>query len=113
MTETQKPSDKDHRQQITQRQAKQKFSAQVIVACIILTVIVFVIGFLTGGIRVVSQAPDPNYIPSQREIQQKLTDIGNPRYDPNGVDGVIGKDSRTAWDNFTIDQHAKRAVEGE
>ena len=56
--------------------------------------------------------PDPN-IPSQREIQQRLEDLGNPRYDPNGVDGWIGKDSRTAWDNYTKDQHAKRAVEGE
>ena len=56
---------------------------------------------------------DPNYIPSQREIQQRLEDLGNPRYDPNGVDGWIGKDSRTAWDNYTKDQHAKRAVEGE
>lgn len=56
---------------------------------------------------------DPNYIPSQREIQQKLTDLDNPRYDPNGVDGVIGKDSRTAWDNFICDQFAIRAIEGE
>ena len=56
--------------------------------------------------------PDPN-IPSQREIQQRLEDLGNPRYDPNGVDGWIGKDSRTAWDNYTKDQHAKRAIEGE
>jgi len=55
---------------------------------------------------------DPN-IPSQREIQQRLENLGNPRYDPNGVDGWIGKDSRTAWDNYTKDQHAKRAIEGE
>ena len=55
---------------------------------------------------------DPN-IPSQREIQQRLEDLDNPRYDPNGVDGWIGTDSRTAWDNYTCDQHAKRAIEGE
>jgi len=55
---------------------------------------------------------DPN-IPSQREIQQRLEDLKNPRYDPNGVDGWIGTDSRTAWDNYTKDQHAKRAIEGE
>lgn len=56
---------------------------------------------------------DPNYIPTQTEIQQRLEDLGNPRYDPNGVDGIIGKDSRIAWDNFTCDQFAKRALEGE
>ena len=55
---------------------------------------------------------DPN-IPSQREIQQRLEDLGDPRYDPNGVDGWIGADSRTAWDNYVCDQHAKRAVEGD
>lgn len=54
--------------------------------------------------------PDPNYIPSQREIQQRLTDLGKPRYDPNGVDGWIGTDSRKAWDNYECDQHAKRAI---
>lgn len=56
--------------------------------------------------------PDPNYIPSAKEIQQRLTDLGNPRYDPNGIDGWIGKDSRTAWDNYTCDRYAKRAIEG-
>lgn len=55
---------------------------------------------------------DPN-IPSAREIQQRLTDLNNPRYDPNGVDGWIGKDSRTAWDNYICDRYAKRAIEGE
>jgi len=55
--------------------------------------------------------PDPN-IPSAREIQQRLEDIGNPRYDPKGVDGIIGKDSIKAWDNYTCDQYAKRAIEG-
>lgn len=55
------------------------------------------------------QAP----IPSAREIQQRLTDLDDPRYDPNGVDGWIGKDSRTAWDNLIKDRYAKRAIEGE
>ena len=57
--------------------------------------------------------PDPNCIPSATEIQERLTALGNPRYDPNGIDGVIGKDSRTAWDNYICDQQAKRAIEGE
>lgn len=50
---------------------------------------------------------DPNCIPSQREIQQRLEDLNNPRYDPNGVDGWIGEDSRKAWDNFICDRYAK------
>ena len=57
--------------------------------------------------------PDPNCIPSAKEIQERLTALGNPRYDPNGIDGVIGKDSRTAWDNYICDQQAIRAIEGE
>lgn len=55
---------------------------------------------------------DPN-IPSARRIQQQLTELNDPRYDPNGVDGVIGKDSRTAWDNLIKDRYAKRDIEGE
>ena len=59
------------------------------------------------------RVPDPNFIPSARQIQQRLTDLGKARYDPNGVDGWIGKDSRTAWDNYTCDRYAKREFEGE
>lgn len=52
-------------------------------------------------------------IPSQREIQQRLTDLDKPRYNPGKVDGVIGAESRKAWDNYECDQFAIRAVEGE
>ena len=52
-------------------------------------------------------------IPSAFEIQQKLKDLNDPRYDPGKVDGVIGKKSITAWDNFTCDQFAKQALEAE
>ena len=31
----------------------------------------------------------------------------------DGVDGVIGSDSRTAWDNYVMDRYAKKAIEGE
>lgn len=54
------------------------------------------------------QAP----IPSQKEIQQRLTDLGKARYDPGKIDGVIGKDSRIAWDNYICDQFAKVEFEG-
>ena len=69
-------------------------------------------GFCIGIVVGIPPREHPN-IPSQREIQQRLEDLDNPRYDPNGVDGWIGTDSRTAWDNYTCDQHAKRAIEGE
>ena len=53
------------------------------------------------------------YIPSAHQIQQRLKETGNPRYDPGKIDGVIGINtkSQTAWDNFTCDQFAKREIE--
>ena len=59
------------------------------------------------------RVPDPNYIPSAREIQQRLKDLDDPRYDPNGVDGKIGPKTIKAWDNLICDRYAKRAIEGE
>jgi len=58
--------------------------------------------------------PDPN-IPSAREIQQRLKDLNDPRYDPNKIDGIIGyqTESQIAWDNYICDRYAKRAIEGE
>jgi len=80
---------------------------------LIMLVVVLSVAYVNNHKKsVVVFVPDPN-IPSQREIQQRLEDLNDPRYDPNGVDGWIGTDSRTAWDNYTKDQHAKRAVEGE
>lgn len=61
---------------------------------------------------VVKLVPVQGDIPSQREIQQRLTDLGKPRYDPGKVDGVIGADSRKAWDNYECDKQAIRAIEG-
>ena len=54
---------------------------------------------------------DPN-IPSAREVQQRLKALGKSRYDPGKPDGIIGKQSQMAWDNYVCDQHAKRAIEG-
>lgn len=72
------------------------------------------IGFVAARINtpVVKLVPVQSPIPSQREIQQRLTDFNDPRYDPNGVDGWIGTDSRKAWDNYTKDQYAIREFEG-
>lgn len=82
------------------------------IAIMILVIFVISIGMNLAKPKVV-YIPDPYCIPSQREIQQRLTDLDNLRYDPNGVDGVIGTDSRTAWDNYICDRYAKKAVEGE
>jgi hypothetical protein len=59
------------------------------------------------------RVPDTNYIPSPREIQQKLKDLDDPRYDPGKVDGIPGPDTITAWNNLIKDRYAKRAFEGE
>jgi hypothetical protein len=61
------------------------------------------------------RVPDPNHIPSAREIQQRLKDTGKERYNPGKIDGIIGVQtkSQTAWDNYTCDQFAKRAITGE
>ena len=55
---------------------------------------------------------DPNYIPSVREIQQRLKDTGKPRYDPGKIDGIPGPKTIEGWDNFTKDQYAIRAFRG-
>ena len=56
--------------------------------------------------------PDPNYIPSARQIQQQLKDLDNPRYDPGPIDGIPGPKMIRGWDNLIIDRYAKRAIEG-
>jgi len=60
----------------------------------------------------ITRVPDPNCIPSAKEIQQRLKDLDDPRYDPGKPDGIIGKQSQVAWDNYVCDQYAKRAIEG-
>lgn len=82
----------------------------------------FIVGFsfivAVGLYCARAQAPtivyvqDPN-IPSTREIQQRLKEMGIERYDPGKIDGVIGKNSRKAWDNYICDQHAKRTFKYE
>lgn len=53
-----------------------------------------------------------SYIPSVREIQQRLKDTGKPRYDPGPIDGIPGPNTVTGWNNHTKDQFAKRDIEG-
>ncbi len=56
---------------------------------------------------------DPNYISSAREIQQRLKDLDDPRYDPGKVDGIPGQDTMRGWNNLIKDRYAKRAFEGD
>ena len=51
---------------------------------------------------------EPNYIPSAMEIQKRLKDLGEERYDPGKIDGVIGRQSQKAWDNYECDKQAKK-----
>ena len=59
------------------------------------------------------RVPDPNHIPSARQIQQSLKDLDNPRYDPGPIDGIPGPKMIKGWDNYTCDQYTKRSIEGE
>ncbi len=58
------------------------------------------------------RVPDPNFIPSARQIQQSLKDLDNPRYDPGPIDGIPGPKMIKGWDNYICDQYAKRSIEG-
>ena len=51
-------------------------------------------------------------IPSAREIQQRLKDLDDPRYDPGPIDGIPGPKMIRGWDNLIKDRYAIRAVEG-
>ena len=61
---------------------------------------------------IIKLVPVQSPIPSAIEIQQRLKDLDNPRYDPGKVDGIIGKQSQKVWDDYIKDQFAKRAIEG-
>ncbi len=59
------------------------------------------------------RVPDPNYIPSARQIQQSLKDLDDPRYDPGPIDGIPGPKMIEGWDNYVCDRYAIRSIEGE
>jgi len=50
-------------------------------------------------------------IPSIREIQRRLKELDNPRYDPGKLDGIVGKQTQTAWNNYECDKQAKKCFE--
>ena len=81
---------------------------------------ILIIIIVVGVLSIVTNRPEPQIIyfqdpniPSAKEIQQRLRELGNPRYDPGKIDGIIGSKSRMAWDNYICDQFAIRAIEGE
>lgn len=63
--------------------------------------------------KAVSRPLGGQKIPSAIEIQQMLTETGKERYYPGKADGIIGKNSQTAWDNYICDFYAAREIEGE
>ena len=80
-------------------------------------IVVFVTVFALGSAVKLLERPrvvyiiDPN-IPSAREIQQRLKDLNDPRYDPGPIDGIPGPKMIRGWDNLIIDRYAIRAIEG-
>ena len=88
------------------------YARRAIMLLLIIIVVILSISHVKPRKPVVKLVPVQAPIPSAREIQQRLKDLDDPRYDPGKVDGIIGKKSIAAWDNFTCDQYAKRAIEG-
>ena len=58
---------------------------------------------------------EPHYqrslIPTPYEIQKMLKQTDIERYDPGSVDGIIGKNTMKAWENYVCDQYAKESFE--
>ncbi len=50
-----------------------------------------------------------DFLPSQSDIQRILVDRGY-NIGPDGIDGVIGTDSRDAWDLAKCDDYAKELM---
>jgi len=50
-------------------------------------------------------------IPSIKEIQRRLKELDKPRYDPGKLDGIVGKQTQTAWNNYECDRQAKKCFE--
>lgn len=53
-----------------------------------------------------------SYIPTITQLQQALIDTGIERYDPCGVDGIVGKRTIAAWEVYSFDQYAAECFEG-
>ena len=84
----------------------------LIIICTVLSVVYFKnLADNREPIVKIIRVPDPNFIPSAREIQQRLTDLDKPRYDPGPIDGIPGPKMIRGWDNYTCDQFAKKCFE--
>ncbi len=80
--------------------------------CVVLVAMYCIIQTQKQQVKII-RVPDPNFIPSARQIQQRLTDLGKARYDPGPIDGIPGPKMIKGWDNYICDQFAKRSIEGE
>jgi len=86
-----------------------------ILACILIYGGGMATGFMAARIyrnQIVKLVPVQAPIQSVREIQQRLKDLDNPRYDPGLIDGIPGPNTMTGWNNLIKDRYAKRAIEG-
>ena len=80
-------------------------------------IVVFVTVFALGFAVKLLERPKVVYIqkldiPSAREIQRRLKELDNPRYDPGKIDGIPGPNTMEGWNNYTCDQYAIRAIKG-
>lgn len=80
---------------------------------LITAVVVLSIALVTKMKPVIEPIPTQNLIPSAREIQQRLKDLDDPRYDPGPIDGISGPKMIRGWDNYICDQYAKKAIKGD
>ena len=83
----------------------------LIIICPVLSV-AYVKNLADNQVVKIIHVPDPNHIPSARQIQQSLKDLGDPRYDPGPIDGIPGPKMIKGWDNYICDRYAKRSIEG-
>ena len=89
------------------------YARRAIMLLLIIIVVILSISHVKPRKPVVKLVPVQAPIPSAREIQQRLKDLDDPRYDPGKVDGIPGQDTMRGWNNLIKDRYAKRAFEGE
>ncbi len=90
------------------------YARRAIMLLLIIIVVILSISHVKPRKPVVKLVPVQAPIPSVREIQQRLKDFDDPRYDPGKkIDGIPGPDTMRGWNNLIKDRYAKSAVEGE
>jgi hypothetical protein len=62
--------------------------------------------------RISALERDANQPITLEELQRRLKDTGNPRYDPNLIDGIWGPQTAKAARNWEMDKLAESSFEG-